>query len=146
MIEDKEIKRWIDRMRKFLKCYIEWAEPKEGDENVEALKGLLALAERYLAVGEMLPQKSCTCNDPSCEGYVRNKAIKDCRLAYTKQLTERLEGLEWIITQHHDKWEKEPIPQLKDGEICMTAGYCRSLATAISNHIANVSKRVGKDK
>ena len=50
----------------------------------QCLQTLLALAERYLQVGEMLPKKSCTCNDPSCEGYVRNKAIEDCWLAYTR--------------------------------------------------------------
>ena len=131
MTEDKEIKRWIDRQRKFLKCYIEWAEPKEGDENVEALEGTLGIAERYLEVGEIDVEGIVSECDRTMCCYLSDEQISGIasliktklQLAYTKQMMERLEGVEAVIDRTDPKSE---------------------IAKAIRNHLVDGNKTIGE--
>lgn len=152
MTEDKEIREAVRILKEIQNpCGIKGNYETIASKNVSVL---LALAERYLQVGEMLPRKSCTCNDPSCEGYVRNKVIEDCRLAYTKQMTERLdiEAIENIIllyaSEHpHRDWSigikgYDDVPMKKRRKENLE--HWRACATAIRNHIANVSKTIGE--
>jgi len=94
----------------------------------QCLQILLALATRYLELGEILPQKSCDCNDPSCEGYVRNKAIEDCRLAMMK----RLEGVEEVAD-----CLKEAIDLVDDGDYKPDSFTTQPWKRALDNHILN---------
>lgn len=150
MTEDRELREAVQTAED-CKGGLEFYE-RDKPEYVQAISLLQALAERYLQVEEMLPEKreiipyriedyDGTPEDEYSDGYEAghnsgyNQAIDDCQLAYTKQMMERLEGLNKLL-----------YVELVNGVNGITPEYIESLATAISNHITNVSKAIGEEE
>lgn len=158
MTEDKEIREAIKVCYGVRLRASRISDTEMGDNVVKALETLLALAERYLQVQGMPEKTTCNSTYTHCDciasdiaedgGYdcikvleLRNRAIDDCRLAYTKQMTERLEGLEDVLI----KAEEEYADSFEKGKL-LAPTRVHYLATVVRNHIANVSKKVGEDK